>query len=138
MAKIIEKKLKEAVKKIPALAEKEGWVLTLDRDEGALFYSPMSIPPKSELFQVTDEYALYVDKNFNPRGVMIEYFNANFLKHHQGLEKLSKKLFRSSTKITTVDPHEKVDFEAFVLKTLLEGVIVQEALGIHDIRHRTT
>lgn len=136
MAKTIEKKLKEAVKKIPGLAEKEGWVLTLDRDEGALFYSPKSIPAKSTLFQVTDEYALYVDKGFNPRGVMIEYFNANFLKHHRGLEKLSKKLFGSSKKIATVDPHAKVDFDAFVLKTLLEGVIVQEALGMHGIRHQ--
>ncbi len=137
MAKTINKKLKEAVKKIPRLAEKEGWVLTLDRDEGALFYSPKSIPDKSELFQVTDEYALYVDKNFNPRGVMIEYFNANFLKHHQGLEKLSKKLFGSRKKIATVNPRAKVDFDAFVLKTLLEGLIVQETLGIYGTKHRT-
>jgi len=67
----------EAVKSIPTIAEREKWVLTLDQEEGALFYSPKIIPDDAELHQVTDEYALYLDKDLNPKGVMVE---CHFLK----------------------------------------------------------
>ena len=137
MAKTIEKKLKEAVQKIPTYAKKEGWVLTLDQDEGSLFYSPRFIPAKSELFQITDEYALYVDKQFNPRGVMIEYFMGNFLQHHRGLQELSKKVFNAKRKNAIVNQRTGDDSNAAILKSLLESLILQEGLGMQAVLHKT-
>src|SRR3989344_3808358 len=59
-----KEKIINVVKNIPAIASKEGWVLTLDKDEGALFYAPKIMPNKTELFQITDEYAIYLDSKF--------------------------------------------------------------------------
>ena len=75
---------------MPAIARDEKWEVTFDSEEGTLFYSPKKIADGSELYQVNDEYALYLDRNMRPRGVMIEYFKDNFLKHHRALEKLDE------------------------------------------------
>jgi hypothetical protein len=117
----------DAVKSIPTIAEKEKWVLTLDKEEGTLFYSPEMIPDNAELHQVTDEYALYLDKNHSPKGVMVEYYNVNFVKHHEGFEKLSSEIFKGKDSVKTIDPnHTKKDNITF-LKALLETTLIKEA-----------
>lgn len=127
-------KIFEAVKKIPAVAAKEKWVITLDKNEGALFYSPRIIPDKTELYQVSDEYALYLDKKFNPRGVMVEYFSYNFVKHHPEISKLSKRVFKKAGKEQNeeivVDPNKsKKDDDVAILKSLLETTLIAESLA---------
>jgi len=128
---IKKEKLLGAVKSIPSIADKEQWVLTMDKEEGTLFYSPEYMPDNVELHQVTDEYAMYVDKDFNPKGVMVEYYNVNFVKHHDFFEKLSSEIFKGSNKVEVVDPstiknvEEKKD--AVFLKTLLEITLMKEA-----------
>lgn len=124
---IKKEKIIEAVKNIPTTAEKEKWVLTLDREEGSLFYSPKSIPDGAELHQVTDEYALYMDKNFNPKGVMVEYYNVNFVKHHDSFKKLSSQIFKGKEKIQTINPAGKEKENATLLKALLESTLIKEA-----------
>jgi hypothetical protein len=119
-----------AVKKIPMTAQKGGWVLTLDTEENALFYSPVKIPEGSELHQVTDEYALYLDKNFNPQGVMIEYYDQNFIKHHKAFKKLSNSLFSGQEKVKVADPNSKDSTEntaAIQFAALLEYTLIKEA-----------
>jgi hypothetical protein len=123
-----EQKLLTAVKSIPAIADKEQWVLTLDKEEGTLFYSPECIPDGAELHQVTDEYALYVDKDFIPKGVMIEYFNVNFVKHHNLFESLSKEVFAGEETVKVVDAKsQEKNKDASFLKTLLEKTLILEA-----------
>ena len=124
---IKKEKIIEAVKSIPTIAEKEKWILTLDQEEGTLFYSPKIISDNAELYQVTDEYALYLDKDLNPKGVMVEYYNVNFVKHHDGFEKLSKEIFKNTDTVKTVDSdHAKKDKVTF-LKALLETTLIKEA-----------
>ena len=123
--------ISEAIKKIPATAQKDSWVLTLDRDEGTLFYSPKNIPDGAELYQVTDESALYLDKYEKPLGVMIEYYNLNFVEHHPEFKNLTDKVFgkkdKSNLSTTVKDPKEKND-DTLKFKSLLENVIIGEAL----------
>lgn len=123
--------INEAIKKIPETAKKDNWVLTLDRDEGTLFYSPRNIPDGAELYQVTDESALYLDKYSNPLGVMIEYYNINFVEHHPEFKDLTEKVFGESDKndesTVVKDPREK-DEDTLEFKSLLEDIIIGESL----------
>lgn len=120
-------KLIEAVKNVPFIAEKEQWVLTLDKEENSLFYSPEKIPNGAELYQVTDEYALYLDKNMKPQGLMIEYYGQNFVEHHKEFKGLDKKLFSGNEVIKTVDPKADNKKEVKMFKTLLMGTLMTEA-----------
>ena len=109
---------------------KEKWVLTFDRDEGALFYAPNIIPKGSDLHQITDEYAVYLDKKFNPKGIMIEYYGVNFIKHHPEFEKITEKIFKKDNKeIETIGVREiNKKGEALVFKKLLETTLISEAV----------
>lgn len=127
---IKKEKLVESVKNIPTTAEREQWVFTLDTEEGTLFYSPKKIPNSAELHQITDEYALYTDKNFNPLGVMVEYYNVNFVKHHNLFEKLSLKMFKGSEKVRVVSPDSikgKKDETTLMFRALFERTLIKEA-----------
>ena len=98
-------KIIEAVKNIPIVAEKNSWAIALDKDEGTLFYAPKNIPTNSELHQVTDEYAIYLDENLNPNGIVVEYFRANFLKHHELFKDVTQKVFgdgKSDNNVVTI------------------------------------
>jgi len=117
------------IKNISTIAAKEKWVLTLDREEEALFYTSKNIPNNAELFQITDEYALYMDKEQKPYGLMIEYFGHNFIKHHPEFKKLSEDVFGKDEKETTV-AHPKTDKkdDILVLKALLEKTLIAETV----------
>ncbi len=127
---IKNEKLVEAVKNIPAIADRDRWVFTLDTEEGTLFYSPKKIPDDAELHQITDEYALYTDKNYNPLGVMVEYYNVNFVKHHGVFAKLSSRLFSGGGKIKVVGTEStkgKEHENTLLFKALLERILIKEA-----------
>jgi len=124
--RIKKEKLLKAIKNIPTFAEREKWVLTLDKEEGTLFYSPKSIPDGVELHQVTDEYALYLDKNNDPKGVMVEYYAVNFLKHHNEIRDLSPEIFKSDKKINMVDPSKRNKKTKF-FQSILERTLITEA-----------
>lgn len=123
-----KKRLIEAVKNIPIVAEREGWAITLDTDEGALFYAPKVIPSGSELHQVTDEYALYIDKNSDPAGVVVEYFQGNFLKHHETFEDVASKVFDEQGKVVSIPADKlKTNKNMEIFRALLETTLIKEA-----------
>jgi len=119
----------EAAKNVPIIAEQEGWVLTLDKEDGTLFYSPEEIPNDAELHQITDEYAIYLNKNLKPEGVMIEYFKENFLEHHEPLIKeLSQKVFEGKENLIVADPEtDGKDGKAAIIAKFLESTLIKEA-----------
>jgi hypothetical protein len=130
MEKITKKQLIKAVKNIPQTAEREKWVLTFDKDEGALFYSQNSIPKETELFQITDEYSIYLDKKQNPKGVMVEYYCHNFIKHHPEFKDMTEDLFKKDKKeqMKVVNPHDNKIDDADVFRALFERTLITEVL----------
>ncbi len=138
MEQIINKEqLIEAVKNIPILAEKGKWAITFDKDEGALYYAPEIIPAGSQLHQITDEYAVYLDSDQNPQGVVVEYYRANFLKHHKSFTEVSSEVFdengREDDEVITLDSKElKENKSAGILRALLESTLIKEA-GMHFV-----
>lgn len=127
---IKNEQLIDAAKSLPIVAKQEGWVLTLDKEEGTLFYSPEKISDQTQLHQITDEYALYLDKNFKPQGMMIEYFEQNFLKHHEPfIEELSGDIFKSKKEGETIvaDPEsDKGKGKISTLAKFLESTLIKE------------
>ena len=127
--KIKKEQLIEAAKNVPIIAAQEGWVLTFDREEGTLFYSPQKISDNAELHQITDECALYLDKNFKPKGMIIEYFKENFLEHHGLLIKeLSQKVFDSKENLVIAKPEiNNEDGKVAMIAKFLESTLIREA-----------
>jgi hypothetical protein len=126
------KQLIDAVKNIPIVADREKWSITLDKEEGALYYAPEIIPAGSQLHQITDEYAVYLDANQNPQGVVVEYYRANFLKHHESFNEMSTEVFdengREDTEVVVLDSKElKENKTANLLRALLESTLIKEA-----------
>jgi hypothetical protein len=122
-----KKQLIEVVKDIPVVAEKDKWIFTFDKDEGALFYAPKIVSPKSELHQITDEYAIYLDVNQKPSGVVVEYYKENFLKHNRILSDADKKMFKSSNKKeVVVKPKSK---DEVIFQALFEKNLIQQAVS---------
>ena len=123
------KQLAEAVKAVPMTAEKESWVLTLDKEENTLFFSPKRIPDGAELHQVTDEYALYLSKDMKPQGLMIEYYGQNFVQHHKEFQDLDKKLFSKKEGTVVIDPkarnasNDAKYFKAMLIDNLLSETV---------------
>lgn len=122
-----KEQLIEAVKNIPIIAERDAWNITIDKDEGALFYAPKVIPNDSALHQVTDEYALYVDKNSHPAGVVVEYFRGNFLKHHKTFEDVVSAFDKQEKVMTTPADKMKANKNTEIFKALLESTLIKEA-----------
>ncbi len=128
--------LLEAVKNIPIASEQEEWSLTLDKEEGSLFYAPKVIPDGTQLHQITDEYALYIDKDLNPKGVVVEYYRANFLQHHnKAFKKISSDVFKENAndEVVTIDSRQLRENEsAGIFKALLEVTLIKDA-GINPV-----
>ena len=121
------KKLITAIKDIPIIAEKDRWVFTFDKEEGSLFYAPKIIARNSALHQVTDEYAVYLDTNLKPSGIVVEYYKENFLKHNIILSEADKKMFKSSKKgEIVVKPKSK---DEFIFQALFEKNLIKQAIS---------
>lgn len=123
--------LLEAVKNIPIASEHEEWSITLDKEEGSLFYAPKDIPDGTHLHQITDEFALYIDKDLNPKGVVVEYYQANFLQHHNKVfKKISSDVFKESDsdEVVTINSRQMRENEnAGIFKALLETTLIKDA-----------
>ena len=131
MAVTTKEKLFGAIKNIPSVSASEGWVFTRDADEGTVFYSPNHISDGAELHQISSECALYVDKkSFAPRGIVIEYYDNNFIEHHPELKEISGDVFgkqKQKDKVV-VDPSKKGNKQAKYFKAIFESIIITEAL----------
>ncbi len=90
LSKIINKldknKLKENFLKLPITAKKEGWVTSYDKLADALYVTPKSMPNGTSLYNITNEYAIFVTPSANVKGIFIENYSSNFVKHHTNFE----------------------------------------------------
>jgi len=119
----------EEIKKIPKIANRNNWVLSLDRDEDAMFYSKSVIPKGSELFQITDDFAIYLDKKKNVQGVMLEYFDNNFVEHHKVFRPLVDKVFKKDKEIVEINPQKTKNNDVKLFEKLFETTLISEACG---------
>lgn len=119
----------EAVKNMPLVSKEEGWLMTLDKEEGTLFYSAKQIPDDAVLHQVTDEYGVYLDKNSKLSGVVVEYYEANFLNHHEEMKEIDAKVFAAkdpNANTVTLRPETN---DAKIFQALFENTLIKAMSG---------
>lgn len=76
-----KEKIEKQLRDLLSVAEKNQWRLSYDKFLDCLYISEKFIPQSTQLYTVGGEYTLYIGKNSKVRGIMIEYFNSNYLKH---------------------------------------------------------
>lgn len=77
-----------SILKLPAIAEKGAWMISYDKLTDALYFTPRVIPKNAVLFNVNRELAIYVTAQLTIKGVFIENFSANFVKHNKDFSDL--------------------------------------------------
>jgi len=112
-------------------AQKDAWLFTFDRDEDAFFYSPQIIPDGAELFNVNGEFSVYLDKQKNLCGVVLEYSRHNFIEHHQEFKETFEKFFEKDAKddVKIIDPNRSPNNEMKMFQKLFERTLIAEAAG---------
>lgn len=97
-----------------------------------MYYSPDVISGNAEMYQVTDEYAVYLDKDtLAPKGVIVEYYRVNFVEHHPALKALSRDVFAGdeAAEIIVKPSAKNSATSAIVFKDLFEKTLIAEALS---------
>jgi len=65
------------------IVEKEKWVLRYDLETDSLSCRVSKLPDDARIKYFGDEFAFYMTKDNKIKGIFIEYFSSNFIKHHK-------------------------------------------------------
>jgi len=116
------------------IVKKEKWVPRYDKDVDAFSFSVPILSKNARISYLDDEIAFYFNKNGEIEGIFIEYFTANFVRHHKELkellkdiEKEEKKDNKSLIQIETVKSQNIFPkFEEVIKSSLLENFQFQK------------
>ena len=126
---IKKEEVQEIVKQLAVKARENDWVFYLDKIDDTLYYSPSTVPNGAELYQVTDEFAVYLGKNRDLQGVAIEYYSNNFLSEHKSLKKLTEDVFILSNNVQEISLQKDEDEQISLFRDLFERTLISEASG---------
>ena len=94
MSKIIQEK--KAVLKFVCnfknVVKKEDWVSRYDIDTDSFSVTTKRLPKDARIKYFGDEFAFYMTKDSKVKGIFIEYFKKNFVKHNKDIEDIKKLL----------------------------------------------
>jgi hypothetical protein len=88
ITKLNPKKLKENILRLPAIVKKDKWQLSYDKLVDALYFTPSIVAKDTVLFSVSKELNIYVNSNSDIKGIFVENFSANFVKHNEDFKGL--------------------------------------------------
>lgn len=127
------RKIVDFIYNFGGIAKKEKWTPKYDKDTDSLAFIAPNLSDDTRISYIDDEIALYFDENKEIRGIFIEYFTSNFVKHHKELNKVTqdiKKRTRDNKSLIDVQTikNKKVFsmFEEVVKTSLLENVQFQQ------------
>lgn len=113
-------KIIENLLTIHKISEEQGWDFYYDKELDNLYFSSEIIPEGSVLENISDEMAIYITHNNDIKGIFIEYFSKNFIKHKKKYKKLLS-LFKKDNKIIIeVDEKNKDQVELYKDSLILE------------------
>lgn len=72
------------------IVKKEGWISRYDIESDSLSLTVPKLPNDARIKYFGDEVAFYITKDNDIKGVFIEYFKSNFVKHHNDFKELLK------------------------------------------------
>jgi len=82
-AKSNNKKVIDFACNFSEIVKKENWVSRYDVETDAFYFSVKKLPNDARLQYFGDEIAFYITKDNKIKGIFIEYFKSNFIKHCQ-------------------------------------------------------
>jgi len=65
------------------IVQKNNWVTRYDKDADAFSFTVKKLPNDARLKYFGDEFAFYITKNGQVKGIFIEYFKKNFVQHNK-------------------------------------------------------
>ena len=86
------KKILDFAYNFKKIIKAEKWVPRYDIDSDSLSFTVSRLPNDARLKYFDDEIALYWSKKNNIKGIFIEYFKSNFIKHHKDIKNLLKNI----------------------------------------------
>ncbi len=92
-----------------AFAKKHGWVSRYDTESDAFYITVPKLSDSARINYFDDEVAFYITNDNKVEGIFLEYFKANFIKHHKKSKEIEKVLDDLEEKNKTDDTLVKVD-----------------------------
>ena len=92
--------------------KKHGWVSRYDIESDSFSITAPKLSDSARIKYFDDEVAFYINKDNRVEGIFLEYFKANFIKHHkQAAKELEKVLGKLEGKNKDGDTLVKVDIK---------------------------
>jgi len=90
--------------------KKHGWISRYDTESDSFSVTAPKLSDSARIKYFDDEVAFYINKDNKVEGIFLEYFKANFIKHHkQAARNMGKVLDALEEKNKTDDTLVKVD-----------------------------
>ena len=74
------------------IAKKEQWISNYDTETDAIVIRTPRLAHDVEKKYINDEFAFYLNKNNEVKGIFIEYFMTNFISHHKDVKDIKKEI----------------------------------------------
>lgn len=119
------KKILDFAYSFKEIVKKEKWIPRYDIESDSLSLTVSNLPHDARIKYFGSEVAFYLTKNNNIKGIFIEYFKSNFIKHHKELRGL----------LGDIEQKEKTDTFIKLKETKMDKVIpeieetIQESLA---------
>ncbi|OGZ33771.1 MAG: hypothetical protein A3I88_02990 [Candidatus Portnoybacteria bacterium RIFCSPLOWO2_12_FULL_39_9] len=96
------KKILDFIYHFNKIARGEKWVSRYDIESDSLSFTVPKLPDDARIKYLGDEVAFYLTKDSNIKGIFIEYFKSNFIKHHKDFRQLLKDIEKKKEMKTTL------------------------------------
>lgn len=104
------------------IVKKEHWVSRYDIESDSLSFTVPKLSNDVKLKYLDDEMAFYFNKNKDIKGIFIEYFKSNFVKHHKDFKQLLKNVDKKkNSKETLVELSKDPSSTKVIME--FEGII---------------
>lgn len=100
---------------------KNNWIARYDKDTDAFSFTVEKLPADARLQYFGDESAFYITKNGAVKGIFIEYFNKNFIKHNKEINEI-RGLFKEAGRKDQVGSLVEIKLTKRIVKEL-EGAL---------------
>ena len=88
---------------------KHGWISRYDTESDSFSVTTPKLSDSARINYFDNEVAFYITKDNKVEGIFLEYFKANFVKHHKKAKEIKKVLDDLEEKNKTDDTLVKVD-----------------------------
>lgn len=114
------------------VVKRERWVSRYDVESDSFFLTAPKLPNNARIKYYSDEVAFYVTPSNDVRGIFVEYFKSNFIKHHKDFKKLLEDVAKEKEATKTLIELKKSkvnkmapEFEDIIQESLAENVKIE-------------